>query len=445
MLAPQPPARTQAQLARAQPEIGAADVEVMRHYRRNFTAGLIHGVFFQAAAAFGSIYTVLPSFVALLTPSTLAVGMMAAVQDAGEIVPQLFTAYWVEPRPRKKPFLVGVVAIRFISWVLLAWLTFQLGASRPELVLAVLLTLFSLFSLAGGVGTVVYADVFAKAIPAARRGSFTGWKQLLGYAAAIGAGYIVKLILDDNSGLPFPTNYALIFAFSALLFSVALAGVTLIKEPIQPVQRNAASFADLLRRSSVIVRANPNFRTLLGVRALTMAGLALAPFYVVYAQSNLGVDAGMVGVYLSAQMAGAALSNLLWGWLGDNRGNQPVVIGTALAGGLAALLALLTPPTLPQFYTLVFVLLGAAMSGLKLGYPNLLLEMAPAHIRPTCVALQNTLVAPVVLLPLVVGAAVQFVSYQLLLTVTVVVMAGAVLLALRLRDPRRDPAGACLD
>jgi len=415
------------------------------HYRRNFTAGLIHGVFFQAAAAFGSIYTVLPSFVALLTASPLAVGLMAAIQDAGEILPQLFTAYWVEPKPRKKPILVGVVFIRLISWVLLAWLTFQLGASRPEIVLAVLLTFFSLFSIAGGVGAVVYADIFAKAIPAARRGRFTGWKQLLGYAAAIGAGYVVKLILDDNSGLPFPTNYALIFAFSAVLFSVALFGVSLIKEPVQPVQRNAASFPDLLRRSLGIVRANANFRTLVGVRALTMAGLALAPFYVVYAQKNLGVDAGTIGIYLSAQMAGAAASNLMWGWLGDRYGNQPVVVGTALAGGLASLLALLTPAGLPQLYVLVFVLLGAAMSGLRLGHPNLLLEMAPAHIRPTCVALQNTLVAPVVLLPLAVGIAVQVVSYQVLLALGVAVMAVAMLLALRLRDPRRNPDGACFD
>lgn len=132
------------------------------------------------------------------------------------------------------------------------------------------------------------------------------------------------------------TVYALIFAFSALLFSVALGGVSLIEEPIQPVQRNAASFPDLLHRASVIVRANANFRTLLGVRALTMAGLALAPFDVIYAQRNLGVDVGMVGVYLSVQMAGAALSNLLWGWLGDRYGNQPVVVGTALAGVLPA-------------------------------------------------------------------------------------------------------------
>ncbi len=176
-----------------------------------------------------------------------------------------------------------------------------------------------------------------------------------------------------------------------------------------------------------------------------MAGLALAPFYVVYAQRNLGMDPGMIGIYLSAQMAGAAASNLLWGWLGDRYGNKPVVVGTALAGGLASLLAQLTPAGAPQLFTLVFVLLGAAMSGLRLGHPNLLLEMAPAHIRPTCVALQNTLVAPVVLLPLAVGVAVQFVSYQVLLTAGVAVMALAMLLALRLRDPRRNPEGACFD
>lgn len=443
MPAPQSTAIAQPASPQIQRSGGEIPPETLRHYRRNFSAGLIHGVFFQAAAAFGSIYTVLPSFVALLTPSTLAVGLMAAIQDAGEIVPQLLTAYRVEPMERKKPILVGVVAIRFVSWVLLAWLTWQLGASRPELVLAVLITFFTLFSLAGGVGTVVYADVFAKAIPVARRGRFAGWRQLLGYAAAIGAGYIVKLILDDANALVFPTNYALIFAFSALLFSVALAGVSLVKEPIQPVQRNAASFPDLLRRARVIVRENANFRTLLGVRALTIAGLALAPFYVVYARSSLGVSEGMIGVYLSAQMAGAAVSNLLWGWLGDRFGNKPVVIGTSLAGGLASLLALLTPAAAPQTYLLVFVLLGASMSGLKLGHPNLLLEMAPAHIRPTCVALQNTLVAPVVLLPLVVGALVQFVRYPVLLTAGVALMAAALLLALRLNDPRSHPDGAC--
>ncbi len=70
-----------------------------RLYRRNFSAGLIHGVFFQAADAFSNINTVLPAFVATLTASTIAVGLMAAVQGIGEVLPQMFTAYRIEDRP----------------------------------------------------------------------------------------------------------------------------------------------------------------------------------------------------------------------------------------------------------------------------------------------------------------------------------------------------------
>jgi MFS family permease len=40
----------------------------------------------------------------------------------------------------------------------------------------------------------------------------------------------------------------------------------------------------------------------------------------------------MIGVYLSAQMAGAALSNLLWGWLGDRYGNRTVIVRPDLLG-----------------------------------------------------------------------------------------------------------------
>ena len=118
--------------------------ESTRYYHRNFVAGLIHGIFFQMSAAFGSIHTVLPAFVTLLTPSTIAVGLMATIQDFGEIVPQLFTAYLIEDKPRKKKFLLGIITIRWISWGLLAWLTYQYALTNPMLVLAVLIGLFGI-------------------------------------------------------------------------------------------------------------------------------------------------------------------------------------------------------------------------------------------------------------------------------------------------------------
>lgn len=425
-------------------EITQFEQDSARYYHRNFFAGLVHGIFFQMSAAFGSIHTVLPAFVTLLTPSALAVGLMAAIQDFGEIVPQLFTAYLLEDKPRKKKYLLAVITVRWVSWGLLAWLTYRYGLSNPLLVLGVLIALFGLFNLAGGMGTVIYADIFARAIPANRRGRFTGARQIGGFALAILAGYIVKLILDNEAAFPFPINYSLIFLLSTVTLAVAFTGFALIKEPVYPVQRKSESLRVMLRRALGLVRINANFRRLLVSRAIMGVGVALAPFYVVHARQTVAADAGVIGLYLSAQMAGAALSNILWAWLADTRGNKSVIMGTLASSGLASLLAVLLPGIAPMAYALVFVLLGAMLSGLKLGFSNFILEMAVPDMRATCVALQNTLIAPITLLPLVAGFLIEGSSFALVFGVQAALMVVGLAVSVKLLDPRTDQAGACI-
>jgi MFS family permease len=412
-------------------------------YRRNFAAGLVHGVFFQASAALSSIHTVLPSFVALLTPSAIAVGLMAAVQDAGEIVPQLATAYRLQGRTRNKPILLVIITIRWVSWLVLAWLTWAFAADHPGPVLVVLLVLFSVFSVSGGIGTVVFADVFSKAIPARRRGRFIGLRQLLGYGAAIAAGSLVGWALSD-AGPGFPADYALIFACTAGALLVAFGGFLMIREPAVPSRRIADSMDQMIRRAIVLARRNPNFRRLMWARGVVQAGLALSPFYVVYALEDRGIDPAMVGVLLSVQMAGAALSNLLFGWLADRRGNRSVILLTVTLGLLTPLTALAAPAGDAAF-VVVFVLLGATMSGLRLGFPNILLEMASVSLRPTCVALLNTLLAPVSLLPLAVGALTVVVPYPILFGIGAALALPGLVAGRHLIDPRDDPQGACIE
>ena len=141
-------------------------------YRRNFTGGLIHGVFFQLSEAFSNINTVLPSFIATLTGSTVVIGLMVVAQEIGHVIPQMITAYRVEDRPYEKPILMWIITMRWVSWLLLAVVTAMFALDRPDLVLFLLVGLFAAFSFAGGIGSVVYADVFAKAIPTQKRGRF---------------------------------------------------------------------------------------------------------------------------------------------------------------------------------------------------------------------------------------------------------------------------------
>jgi MFS family permease len=419
------------------------DTTIPKDYRRNFTGGLIHGVFFQLSEAFSNINTVLPSFVATLTGSSVFIGLMVVAQELGNVVPQMATAYRVEDRPYEKPILMWIITLRWVSWALLAVVTALFALDHANLVLILLVGLFASFSLAGGVGSIVYADVFAKAIPTIRRGRFIAWKQLIGYTLAIGAGWVIAWILANPDRFPYPLNYALMFGLAAVFLLIAFVGIVIVKEPPSTHERHSQTLGASIRRAAHLTRVNANFRRLLMARGLTGILLMTAPFFVLFALDDIGVEKAAIGLYLAAQMTGAALSNLLWGWLGDHFGNRTVLIGTSLVGlaaPVAALAAIVAGPV-PLYLTFFFV--GAAMSGLRLGYANIILEMAPDHLRATCVALLGTLLAPLALLPLAIGIAVTWIPLAVVLVFDVVAMIGAVAMTILLRDPRHTDEGIC--
>ncbi len=428
-----------------EPTLATFEAESNRYYNRNFNAGIIHGIFFQMGSAFGSIHTVLPAFLALLiTGATTAVGLMAAIEGVGTVLPQLFTAYLIEDKPRKKPYLILVIIIRFISWGILAWLTYSYGLSNPKLILVVLLTLFSIFSLAGGAGTVVYADIFGRAIPHNRRGRFSGGKQFGGFILAILAGWIVRYILGHETIFPFPINYSIIFSLSALSLAIALIGFALIQEPIYPSQNKTKSLRLMLGQASVLLKQHSNFRVFLLSRSTIGIAIGLAPFYIVHARGSSTFDGGQIGLFLTAQMAGAALSNLLWGWMADKYGNKPVMLGSILIGAAATITALIVPSIWPPAYALVFIFVGAMISGMKIGYSNFILEMAEPTMRATCVALQNTIILPVTALPLVTGFLLESISFPTIFKGELILLAIGFILSLKLIDPRQHKEGICV-
>ncbi|MEN8233460.1 MAG: hypothetical protein ABFR89_00875, partial [Actinomycetota bacterium] len=80
----------------------------------------------------------------------------------------------------------------------------------------------------------------------------------------------------------------------------------------------------------------------------------------------------------------------------------------------------------------------------RLGYANIILEMAPDHLRATCVALLGTLIAPLALLPLAIGIAATWMPLSVMLAVDAVAMTGAVIAAFLVRDPRHGAEGVCI-
>ncbi len=130
--------------------------EGAKSYGWNFAMGLLHGIFYNGGIAFSNVGTVLPVFLDNFTTSKILIGLssslMGPLGGIGSALPQLITAYRIESRTRKKPYLIGAIAVRSLCWGALTLITYFFALSRPGLVVFFLFFLLTVFTFMGGGG-----------------------------------------------------------------------------------------------------------------------------------------------------------------------------------------------------------------------------------------------------------------------------------------------------
>jgi len=397
--------------------------------RRNFFSALWHGAFLALGMALTQPTTVVAAFVADLTGSTIWVGGLSTVLTVAGALPQLFVARWIEPRPRKMPYLMLAIYLRVVSWGTLAGLTYAIGASRPRLLAWVLVGLLAVFYAGGGLGGVPYADIIGKIIPQERRGAFFGGRTALAGPLSVGAALLARQVL---AGVAYPANYALLFGLAALSLLVASLGFWLIREP--PRTDADGEVPSWPEYSKQLLKSARHLGTLIGVQLLTGFSLMVLPFYIVYARQELCAPPGAIGWFLLAQVLGGVLANLVWARLVDRYGSRRMLAVCAVTSMLTPLSAILLGRVGWVGLLPVFFLGGATFNGRGVGFSSALLELAPAAERPTYSALNAVLILPVAFLSLAAGALLQCWSYQTLFLIAAAFIAMGALLTQRLPD-----------
>jgi MFS family permease len=400
--------------------------------RRNFFSALWHGAFLALGTALTQPTTVVAAFVADLTGSTIWVGGLATVLTVAGALPQLFVARWVEPRPRKMPYLLLAIYLRVASWGALAGLTYAIGASRPRLLAWVLVGLLAVFYAGGGLGGVPYTDIIGKIIPQERRGAFFGGRQALAGPLAVGAALLAQRVL---AGMAYPTNYALLFGLAALSLLVASLGFWLIREP--PRVDTDGKVPSWGEYSEQLLEAARRLGTLIGMQFLTGFSLMALPFYIVYARLELGAPRRAIGWFMLAQVLGGVLANLVWARLVDQCGSRRMLSVCATISTLTPLLAIGLGHLGWAGLLPVIFLGGATFNGRSVGFSSALLELAPAAERPTYSALNAVLILPAAFLSLVAGVLLQHWSYPTLFLIAAAFISMGALLTRRL--PERVP------
>jgi MFS family permease len=414
-----------------------------REARRSFALGVFNGAAFRLAETLIDPPLVLTWFVSQLTPSNLLAGLVAPLGNAGWFLPQIFVSARVQRMERKMPSYIVAAVIRTIAWLLLAAAVWVVD--DPQVLLVSFFVLYAVARLSAGPAGLAFFDVVAKTIPSRRRGSFFGWRQLLGGLLGLGGGWVVKTILN-HPAIPFPRGHAVLFVLYCVFMVLGLASFIAIREPPGAAVRATVTIGEQLQRAGRLLRANKVYARHLSARmALVLAGIAL-PFYGIYAKNVLGAPDGMVGLYVAVRIGAQLLFNLPWGRLSDHRGNRLAMQLLSLGSGATALLALalvasvelghLRGTWLPYLALPLFFLDGAIRPAQVLAGSNFLLELVPEAQRTIYLGLSNTVLGIFVLISGLGGLVVDLFGFAILFTASLLLYLVGYALAVGLPEPR---------
>ena len=372
--------------------------------------------------------TVVASLVFQLTGSAFAVGAASAILRLGWLLPQLVVGFLAECSTRRMPFYVFGAYGRAICAGLIALLLWTGTGLSPVMLATGFLILWTLYAFVSGVVAVPYNDIVGRSIPSGARSRMLAWRFFGGGILALGVAVFVRQVLETTQSMF--QGYALIFALASVLMLLSSTLFVSAGEPMiaaqEPSERRKGLVADFFRNGWVILQGDARFRLFLYSQWLGGATLMALPFYVV-AASTYGIGAADVGLLLGAQTVGSLFSNAFWGRLGDRAGKLRLLqtVGVLrLFPPIGVLLLLFFADTgVLVGFVLLFIVIGALMSGMTIGYLGYLMEISPDDRRPAYSAYFNALASPAALLPLLGAALIEYISINAVFVATVVAAA----------------------
>ena len=401
-----------------------------RHAYRNFASLVGDFAFFSIGLAFYDPIVVVPAFVKELTGSGLMVGVLSAVRVLMVTLPQMWAASVLVARPCKKPLLVWSSIGGRLPVLLLAIGTLLWAGEVPWLVVGVLGLSVACFFTSEGLNGISWPALVGKAIPARVRGRFLGLGQLLSSLGALGAGYMVRLVLGQQ-GWSSAARWALLFACAFIGMTLSLLCILLVHEEAEDRIPSRISVTKSLETMAGYLRQDRRLRRVVATQLVLGTAAAVFPFIVVRARDIVPGSGQMIGLFLMMQNLGGVTAALLCGQLIDHVGSWAAIrLGTVVQ--VAALLAVILASVMatPQvLYMVAFFLLGFVGGSSWWSFSAYLLDMATDEQRPIYLATSGILTSPTFLSSILVGGVFGAIAPEVVFALAMLLSMVAVLLA----------------
>jgi predicted MFS family arabinose efflux permease len=354
---------------------------------RSYLLNVANGACTKLAEQLASPGLVLPWLLgAIGAPAGLA-GLLMPVKQAGSLAPQLLVSGTIRKLARRKWAWAAAGSFQAICLALMIPAALLLP---PDAAGWSLVGLLLAFSIASGCGSVAFQDVTAKTVTKGMRGGMLANRAAIGGALTLLAGAGMRAALGEHATL---APFLILVGAAALLWAVSAWLFAAIPEPAgDPGEgRNPK---EELSKGLALLRDQPGYAKFLGARALLLSVELATPFLALQAQQVSGGGIGSLGYYVFMVGLAAVLASPFWGRFADSSARtvmiQSGIIGALACVGAIALPHLVSGVAASYAFGGVFLLIGVAEAGVRLGRKTYLVDAAPKDERPLYVAFANT-------------------------------------------------------
>ncbi len=401
---------------------------------RNYLLNVLNGACTKLAEKIAGPNLVLPWLLGVIGAPAAMIGFLMPIKQTGSLAPQLLVSGTIRGLARRKWawFAAGMVQAVALVGIAVAAI-----ALPPVWAGGLTLVLLALFSVASGVGSVAFQDVTGKTIPKGRRGHLLSNRAAIGGVLTAVAGGLLYFFFGKGAD---PVVYASMVLIAAGLWALAAVLFASLDE-VPGATEGGRNPIKELGAGLELAKTKPGYRRFLLTRALLLTVELAMPFYAMQARSLFGGGIGALGIFVVTVGVAGAVSSPVWGRYSD-RSARHVMAAGALLGVVAAGCALgfvAVPASWqnPYLYTVVFIALGFAQSGVRLGRKTYLIDAAPTGERPLYVAFSNTAIGLVALAAGGLGAVAQAFGVNTTIVILAVLGGLGILAALAMPAPER--------
>lgn len=354
--------------------------------------------------------TVLTWVMSYVNAPVYLISFIVPIRESGSMLPQIVIAGYIRTKERRKWVYVLGSIFQFFSIMAIGLVPLLTsGVTAGWLIIMFLI----LFSLSRGLCSVASKDVLGKTIPKKRRGKLKGYTVAVSGVLVLAAGLFLMYQSKNGADVIF-YSYTIFFASSMWLLSAII--YAFIKEFPGETSGGKSGWKEAKERIS-IVKTDPNFRNFVIARSLLLCSALTAPFYVLLAQTYLGKDGYLLGLFILVNGLASIVSAPTWGRMADVSSKKVMFIGAVIAATLGIVIVVLIVflPTLRNvfwLYPTAFFILGIAHSGVRLGRKTYIVDMAGGNKRTDYVSVSNTIIGFILLVTGGLSAAVSIISTE---------------------------------